>query len=564
MDLFDHGMSYQRDVMRRVFSSQLILNSVCAFTAKQLSRLKSGQVWEPVAARYYGESLRDLIHLLADPTACQDDALTATIMLSSYEIGSAITGAAPTMNVFLIGKIIAGIGSCGMYIGSVSYLSMMTSTKERPMYISLITPVWGLGTVLGPIVSALHTHLVHELNIIQVGGALAVSRATWRWGFYLNLVIGVVFAPIILFLLPAKDLQPNTSFKDKLKQNDFLGIVVWTGWNVAFAMAIDFGGIVFAWNSASEIALWTMVVVLMVVFVLTQKFHPFVTARNKLYPAHLLTNWKLVNLQWQTFAAVGIVQVRSCRASILKTWADRSQVPLYYIPLFFQFTQKASALRAAVCLLPFVFMIVISSLVSGQLMARLGYYMPWYVFAGATTLVGNALMCKSRNIHYRTSLNYITGTLTPSTSVSAIYGYSVLLGLGGGCTLLSAFAIAPALGAPEDEYGAIGCVGVAQPVGNVFFIATASNIFQNLGVAYVAPLVPPELNHNVRPLIAGTSSALFEKLSASVRDDVTAAIIQAMDKTYPLLAAASALCLILAPFMGVCYRFEDLFPYSYC
>lgn len=52
-----------------------------------------------------------------------------------------------------------------------------------------------------------------------------------------------MFAPIIFFLLPAKDLQPNTSIKDKLKQNDFLGIVFWTGWNIAFAMAINFGGI---------------------------------------------------------------------------------------------------------------------------------------------------------------------------------------------------------------------------------------------------------------------------------------------------------------------------------
>lgn len=86
MDLFDYGMSYQQDVMRRVTSSQLILHSACALTAKQPSTVKSGQVSAPVAARYYGESLRDLIHLLADPTACQDDALTATILLSSYEL----------------------------------------------------------------------------------------------------------------------------------------------------------------------------------------------------------------------------------------------------------------------------------------------------------------------------------------------------------------------------------------------------------------------------------------------------------------------------------------------
>lgn len=86
MDLFDHGMSYQRDVMQRVFSSQLLLQSACTLTAKQLSIVNSGQVWAPVVARYHGETLRDLIHLLADPTACQDNALTAITLLSSYEL----------------------------------------------------------------------------------------------------------------------------------------------------------------------------------------------------------------------------------------------------------------------------------------------------------------------------------------------------------------------------------------------------------------------------------------------------------------------------------------------
>ena len=86
MDLFDHGLSYQRDVMRRVFFSKLLLYAVCAFAAKQLSTARSGEVWAPIAARYYGEALRLLINMLTDPTAHKEDALTAIIILSSYEI----------------------------------------------------------------------------------------------------------------------------------------------------------------------------------------------------------------------------------------------------------------------------------------------------------------------------------------------------------------------------------------------------------------------------------------------------------------------------------------------
>jgi len=37
-----------------------------------------------------------------------------------FEIGSAICGAAPTMNALIVGRVIAGLGGCGMYLGFVS------------------------------------------------------------------------------------------------------------------------------------------------------------------------------------------------------------------------------------------------------------------------------------------------------------------------------------------------------------------------------------------------------------------------------------------------------------
>ena len=40
-----------------------------------------------------------------------------------------------------------------MYTGCLTYLSVMTTIQERPLYMGLIGLVWGLGTVLGPIVS---------------------------------------------------------------------------------------------------------------------------------------------------------------------------------------------------------------------------------------------------------------------------------------------------------------------------------------------------------------------------------------------------------------------------
>jgi MFS family permease len=59
------------------------------------------------------------------------------------------------------------------YFGSMALLTQMTSERERPLYLNLVGITFGGGTVLGPI----------------IGGAFAVSSATWRWGFYLSVFI---------------------------------------------------------------------------------------------------------------------------------------------------------------------------------------------------------------------------------------------------------------------------------------------------------------------------------------------------------------------------------------
>ena len=57
--------------------------------------------------------------------------------------------------------------------------------------------------------------------------------------------------------------------------------------------------------------------------------------------------------------------------------------------------------------------------------------------------------------------------------------------------------------------------------------------------------------NGVRPLLAGASGELFKALSESQRIAVTAAIVRSLDKVYLMLVSASAVCLILAPFLGV-------------
>ena len=419
------------------------------------------------------------------------------------------------MNALIVGRAIAGVGGCGMYVGCLTYLSLTTTVQERPVYMGATGMVWGVGTVLGPV----------------VGGAFADSSATWRWAFYINLVIGAIFAPAFFWLLPSIELQKGLSLKHRiLKQVDWLGIIIFVGAMTCFIMAINFGGTVYDWASGPEITFWVLSGVLFIIFGFTQAYHPFISAQHKLYPTHFLKRPVLVILQIMIFCASGC-----------------TFTPTYYIPLFFQFALGDSALKAAVRLLPFIVMVVLFSLLNGALMAKFGYYMPWYLFGGVCVTIGSALMY----------------TLDSHTSASAVYGYSVLIGIGTGSYLQASYGVSQALVAPEDIPNAVGFISIGQSVGVVVFLAIAGTVFSNEAIKAIVPILPGVPETEVEAAIAGTSSGVFETLDAATRARVVETIVQSMDKVYGVVIAGGALTFVLAVFLPVRYisplRFKNCF-----
>ncbi|KAF2019115.1 hypothetical protein BU24DRAFT_112852 [Aaosphaeria arxii CBS 175.79] len=90
MDIMDFQNTYQLSIPRLTLTSPLLFNCICAFTAKQLSLANSRKnwSWDTVARDFYGQSLRLLISTLTGSSS--EHALTATILLSSYEILAAL------------------------------------------------------------------------------------------------------------------------------------------------------------------------------------------------------------------------------------------------------------------------------------------------------------------------------------------------------------------------------------------------------------------------------------------------------------------------------------------
>ncbi|KAL2752595.1 hypothetical protein ACRALDRAFT_1058457 [Sodiomyces alcalophilus JCM 7366] len=408
-----------------------------------------------------------------------------------FEVGSVLCGAAPNMDAFIVGRVIQGIGACGCYLGAVTYISMTTTVRERPLYLSGIIATWSMGSVLGPV----------------VGGAFAQSSATWRWAFYINLLIAAVFAPPLILCLPNIDPAADLTFVEKLLTQDWASMVIFLGGSACLSMALTFGGTVYAFDSRQEIALWTVSGVLLIVFVLVTVYHPLVEYRHRLYPIHLMKSMELNILQFAIFMAAGSMVTS-----------------LYYIPLLFQFTRGDGALIAGVRLLPFLCGMVFASVANGALMPRLGYYMPWYVLGNGLILIGSALMV----------------TVEVSTSDAHIYGYTVILGVGCGSFFTSGFSVVQALVEPSELSNAISYMAIGQTLGQIIILSLGGSLFQNIGAQRLSKILPGVSQEEIIELTTGTHSTVFEALDSDLQAQVVHTVTMAIRNVFYVLLATAA------------------------
>src|SRR6187551_747284 len=56
--------------------------------------------------------------------------------LISFAAGTALCGGAPSMNALIIGRVWAGAGGAGMYLGVLNLLSINTTIQQRPLYMA--------------------------------------------------------------------------------------------------------------------------------------------------------------------------------------------------------------------------------------------------------------------------------------------------------------------------------------------------------------------------------------------------------------------------------------------
>ena len=332
-----------------------------------------------------------------------------------------------------------------------------------------------------------------------VGGAFADSSATWRWGFYINLVIGGLFAPVYFLCLPSRDPRPGTKLVARLVEIDMVGTILQVGAFTSGIMAISFGGVIFDWNSSKTIGLFVCSGVLFILFGFQQWYAILTTPARRIFPVQYIKNKEMVILFCQIAAA-----------------GTNTFISIYFIPLYFQFVKHDHALASGVRLLPYILPLVAGTMANGATMEKLRYYMPWF-------LVGGLLVIASNGMLYH---------ITLSTNTGFIYGALVIGGLGTGFFVNAPFAIAQWLVPAEEIALAVGFITCAQVSGVTISLSIANSVFLNLAQNSITSVLPNIPKATVQGAISGVGSTFLTSLSPELQTRVLEAIILAIQRAF--------------------------------
>ncbi|KUI71427.1 Putative HC-toxin efflux carrier TOXA [Cytospora mali] len=350
--------------------------------------------------------------------------LLTTILF--FEVGSAICGAAPSSVAFIVGRAIAGLGSAGIMSGAITVIVYAIPLHKRPLFQGLFGAVFGLASVIGPL----------------LGGAFT-SNVSWRWCFYINLPFGGIAMVFIFFLLQVPDREtthlPN---RQKLSQLDFVGLIMLLPGTICLLLALQWGGLTYAWGNGRIIALLTLGAILLIGFVLVQIFMPDTAT----VPPRIFVQRSIMAGLWSTFC-IG--------ASMM--------ILIYYLPVWFQAIKGVSAVNSGVRLLPMVLPMVVSSITSGVLISKIGYYTPFMLFGVVLLSVGAGLLT----------------TLQVDTGEGKWIGYQVIFGFGMGMTFQAPNLAAQTVLPTHDVPIGTSLMLFSQLLSGAIFISVGQNVLDN-------------------------------------------------------------------------------------
>ena len=267
-----------------------------------------------------------------------------------------------------------GLGAAALTSVAFSIIADIFAPAERGKYQGLFGAVFGLSSVIGPLL-----------------GGFLTDQVSWRWVFYVNLPIGLIALAFIFFKMPrlASGLKPKV---------DYLGAVLIVIFSVPLLLALTFGANgTYSWSSPAVLGMFALSAVALIAFLFVEQRH-----ESPILP---LTLFKNPTFAWGVTARFFI------GAAFLGA--------ILFLSLYLVNVQGVSATAAGTATIPLTLGLIFGAIMSGQIAARLGYYKV-LIIIGLCFMMGGFLLLS---------------TLNADTPYGRVILYMVVLGLGIGPAL---------------------------------------------------------------------------------------------------------------------------------
>ena len=297
------------------------------------------------------------------------------IGIGVFLLGTLLSGLAGSMTQLIIFRAIQGLGAGALVPLGMTIIGDTFTLKERAKMQAYFSGVWGLSSVIGPVI-----------------GGFITDQLSWRWVFFINLPVGVVAALIIGFALK----EPKLKAKPTI---DYLGAAtLMLAISLLMLALVEGGSSVATLFAPGNLVNLIGGLLLLGIFAVIEK-----RAVDPIIPFRLFEN-------------------RTVSASIVAGFLGGIAMfgAISFIPLFAQGALGMSATKAGSLLTPLMLSWVSMSVVGGRLLLKFRYR--------TITIIGFIVM---------TSGFVLLSTFQRETPHAWLYLYLVLIGAGLGLTMLT-------------------------------------------------------------------------------------------------------------------------------